>query len=98
MTSTQGARRGNIGVLAGALFAVLWLVGTFAQSAKAGPPFPRPTDGMDVAQRFFQASGPAVTLNGGLQIVGAVALFAFMIATTRSIPAERVPGSARSGA
>ncbi len=95
MTTTQDARRGNLGALAGALFAVLWLVGTFAQSATAGPdPFPRPTDGMDVAQRFFQASGPAVTLNGGLQILAAVALLAFagvMTAHLRRVGRDGTP-------
>jgi hypothetical protein len=70
--------RTNYGILAGAAFALIWVAGTVVQGRLAGgSPFPRPTDGMPVAQRFFAESGAAVQLNGGLQIVAAVALLVF---------------------
>jgi hypothetical protein len=80
MTSTQGARRVNLGVLTGALFVLLWVAGTFAQDMTATDSsiaYPRPTDGMANAQKWFEANGSAAELNAGLQILGGIALLAF---------------------
>jgi hypothetical protein len=80
MTSTQGARRGNLGVLTGALFVLLWVAGTFAQDmtvTDSSIAYPRPTDGMGAAQKWFEANGSAAEINAGLQILGGIALLAF---------------------
>lgn len=86
MTSTQGARRGNLGVLAGALFVLLWVGGGFAQDLTASDPgiaYPRPTDAASAVQEWFAANGSAAAMNGALQIVGGIALlvFAAVVAT-----------------
>lgn len=80
MATTQGARRGNLGVLTGALFALCWVAGSFAQDLTADKPdiaYPRPTDGMDKVQKWFEANGDAAALNAGLQIIGGIALLVF---------------------
>lgn len=80
MATSQGARRGNLGVLTGALFVLCWVAGSFAQDFTADKPdiaYPRPTDGMASAQKWFEANGDAAALNSGLQIIGGIALLVF---------------------
>ncbi|HEV7651187.1 MAG TPA: hypothetical protein VGP26_23810 [Actinophytocola sp.] len=80
MATTQGARRGNLGILTGALFVLCWVAGSFAQDLTADKPdiaYPRPTDGMAKVQKWFEANGDAASLNSGLQIIGGIALLVF---------------------
>jgi hypothetical protein len=77
MTEQQTTRRGNLGILAGALFVLLWLAGSIAQSVSEKGTFPRPTDSMAVVHQYFEASSSAIKVNGGLQILSAVALLWF---------------------
>ncbi len=80
MTSTQGARRGNLGVLSGALFAILWVAGGFAQDFKVADTsidYPRPTDAASAVQKWFDANGAAAAANSAVQIVAAIALIIF---------------------
>lgn len=79
MASTQGARQGNLGLLTGALFALLWVGGGFVQDFKADSSiaYPRPTDAASAVQKWFSANGSAAAANSALQIVGGIALAVF---------------------
>ena len=77
MTEQQTTRGGNLGILTGALFVLLWLAGSIAQSVSEKGIFPRPTDSMAVVHKYFEASATAIKVNGGLQILGSVALLWF---------------------
>ncbi|MFI7679789.1 hypothetical protein [Actinophytocola sp. NPDC049390] len=98
MTSTQGARKANLGVLAGALFALLWVAGTFAQDfgADSSIAYPRPTDEMSAAQEWFSANGSAAETNAALQIVAAIALIIFAGVVANLIRTVRGSGAAAS--
>jgi hypothetical protein len=75
--------RTTYGILAATAYALIWFAGTVGQGQLAGgSPFPRPTDGMPVAQRFFAESGAAVQLNAGLQMLAAIALLVFAASMT----------------
>lgn len=79
MTTTQDARRGNLGVLAGSLFVVLWLTGTIVQGM-SGAGFPRPTDDMGTVADFMRAGADRMEASAGLQLLSAVALLWFAAA------------------
>lgn len=99
MTSTQGARRGNLGVLAGALFALLWVAGGFVQDMTASEPgiaYPRPTDGAAAVQKWFEANGSAAEANGALQILAAVALLIFAAVVANVVRAVGSSGASAS--
>jgi hypothetical protein len=98
MTSTQGARKVNLGVLTGALFALLWVAGTFAQdfSADSSIAYPRPTDDMPAAQEWFTANGAAAETNAALQIVAAIALIVFAGVLANLVRTVRGSGAAAS--
>ncbi|MGH3657239.1 MAG: hypothetical protein ACRDUA_11310 [Micromonosporaceae bacterium] len=74
MASLTSAGRRHLGVLAGALFVLLWLVGMFLQPAT---PYPRPTDSMATVQKFFQAAADSVERYAGVHLLAGVALLAF---------------------
>ncbi|MGH3758547.1 hypothetical protein [Actinophytocola sp.] len=96
MTSTQGARRGNLGVLTGALFALLWVAGGFAQDLTATDSsiaYPRPTDGAADVQKWFEANGSAAEANAALQILAGIALVVFA-----AVVANIIRSIGRSGA
>lgn len=98
MTSTQGARRGNLAVLTGALFVVLWLAGDLAQSMGAGSDiaFPRPTDGMNVVQKWFDANGNAAATNAGIDMIAGIALLLFAGVAASLLRSLGRPGPAAS--
>jgi hypothetical protein len=99
MTVLQTVRKGNLGLLTGVLFVVLWLVGTIVQSAKGSGTFPRPTDSMAVVHDYFSMSGSAIKLSGGFQILSAVALlwFAGILATLLQRHVIAVSGAIAAG-
>lgn len=76
MTTTQDARRGNLGVLAGSLFVVLWFGGTIVQDT-SGAGFPRPTDDMATVADIMRAGAGRMETSAGLQLLAAVALLWF---------------------
>lgn len=66
--------RGNLAVLTGALFVVLFIAGIVVQdSAAKGAVYPMTTDGADKVQAYFQAT-TATNFVGGLHILSAFAL------------------------
>jgi hypothetical protein len=77
MASTEGAGRRDLGVLTGALFALLWIVGTVLQGVGSTGPFPQPTTKMGDVQAYFAASAEGAKINGGVQIVAGIALVWF---------------------
>lgn len=76
MTATQEARRGNLGILTGSLFVVLWFAGTVVQDT-SGAGFPRPTDDMATVADIMRAGASRLEQSAGLQILSAVALLWF---------------------
>jgi hypothetical protein len=78
MTATQAARR-ELGVLSGALFVVLWLVGMFYASAQ-GVAYPRPTDDMAKVGADLKPSASILATQGGIQLLSGVALLFFAAA------------------
>lgn len=76
MTATQDARRGNLGVLAGSLFVVLWFGGTVVQDT-SGAGFPRPSDDMATVADIMRAGASRMETSAGLQLLAAVALLWF---------------------
>lgn len=76
MTTTQDARRGNLGVLAGSLFVVLWLAGTVVQGM-SGAGFPRPSDDMATVAGIMRAGADRMEASAGLQVLAALALLWF---------------------
>lgn len=76
MTTTQDARRGNLGVLAGSMFVVLWFGGTVVQDT-SGAGFPRPTDDMATVADIMRAGASRMEASAGLQLLAAVALLWF---------------------
>lgn len=79
MTTTQDARRGNLGVLAGSLFVVLWFGGTVVQDT-SGAGFPRPSDDMATVADIMRAGASRMEASAGLQLLAAVALLWFAAA------------------
>lgn len=92
MTTTQDARRGNLGVLAGSLFVVLWLAGTIVQGM-SGAGFPRPADDMATVAGIMRAGADWMEASAGLQVLSAVALLWFASAV-----AARLRRVGRTGA
>ncbi len=76
MTATQDARRGNLGVLAGSLFVVLWFGGTVVQDT-SGAGFPRPSDDMATVADIMRAGASRMETSAGLQVLAAIALLWF---------------------
>jgi hypothetical protein len=76
MTATQEARRGNLGILTGSLFVVLWFAGTIVQGL-SGAGFPRPTDDMATVAGYMRDGASRMEQSAGLQILSAVALLWF---------------------
>jgi hypothetical protein len=93
MTTTQDARRGNLGVLAGSLFVVLWLAGTIVQGM-SGAGFPRPSDDMATVAGIMRAGADWMEASAGLQVLSAIALLWFASAIAARL---RQVGSAGAG-
>jgi len=98
MTSTQGARRGTLGVLSCALFAILWVAGGYVQDFKADAniDYPRPTDAADKVLKWFDANGSAAAANSAVQIVAAIALIIFAASLSSLVRSVRGSDSAAS--
>ena len=94
MTTTQDARRGNLGVLAGSLFVVLWFSGTIVQDT-SGAGFPRPDDDMATVAEIMRAGASRMEASAGLQLLAAIALLWF--AATVAARLRRV-GRSNTGA
>jgi len=91
MTANQEARRGNLGLLTGSLFVVLWFAGTIVQGS-SGAGFPRPTDEMAKVGDIMRAGASTMETTGGLFILSAVALLCFTAILTARLRRDSRPG------
>lgn len=91
MTANQEARRGNLGLLTGSLFVVLWFAGTIVQGS-SGAGFPRPTDEMAKVGGIMRAGASTMETTGGLFILSAVALLCFTAILTARLRRDSRPG------
>lgn len=93
MTATREARRGNLGILTGSLFVVLWFAGTIVQGL-SGAGFPRPTDDMATVAEYMRDGASRMEQSAGLQILAAVALVFFAGILSSYLRRHGRPGSA----
>ena len=93
MASNQVAGRGNLGVLTGTLFVLLWIVATVLDS---GGSYPRPTDNMEKVQAFFKSYSSGAGTNAGVLILSAVVLLWFAGYLASFLRREGRPGSGPS--
>jgi hypothetical protein len=90
MTATQ--RRGNMGVLTGSLFVVLWVAGTVVQGM-SGAGFPRPTDDMATVADYMRDGASHMERSAGLSMLCALALLWFACVLAGYLRREGRPGS-----
>jgi hypothetical protein len=89
----QETRQRNLGILTGALFAVLWFAGNIVQSL-SGADVPRPTDDMATVAGHLRDGASHMEQSAGLHVLSAMALLWFTAILAGHLRRGDRPGSA----